>query len=80
MKKLNVELLRYKIKKYAIKGTCKKTCGGFQPRHLPFFLQSSFGQKLQINDSAYFEKRGVNVMVFSSEYNGMFFDEKTSGY
>ena len=37
------------------------------------------GQKLQINDSGYFEKRGVNVLVFNSEYNGMFFDEKTSG-
>ncbi|HWB91656.1 MAG TPA: glycoside hydrolase family 9 protein [Puia sp.] len=37
------------------------------------------GQKLQINDSGYFEKRGVNVMVFSSQYNGMFFDEKTAG-
>ena len=39
----------------------------------------SIGQKLQINDSGYFEKRGVNVLVFNSEYNGMFFDEKTSG-
>jgi len=37
------------------------------------------GQKLQINDSGYFEKRGVNVFVFSSQYNGMFFDEKTAG-
>jgi len=39
----------------------------------------SFSQQLQINDSSYFEKQGVNVLVFSSEYNGMFFDEKTSG-
>ena len=51
---------------------------------LPLFclICSSFdsiGQKLQINDSGYFEKRGVNVLVFNSEYNGMFFDEKTSG-
>ncbi len=37
-----------------------------------------FSQVLQINDSAYFEKPGVNVLVFSSGYNGMFFDEKTS--
>ena len=41
--------------------------------------KNSFSQQLQINDSSYFEKRGVNVLVFSSEYNGMFFDEKTSG-
>jgi hypothetical protein len=39
----------------------------------------SFSQQLQINDSGYFEKRGVNVFVFSSQYNGMFFDEKTAG-
>ena len=39
----------------------------------------SFGQKLQINDSGYFETPGVNVLVFNSQYNGMFFDEKTSG-
>src|ERR1051326_5068236 len=39
----------------------------------------SFGQKLQLNDSAYFETRGVNVFVFNSQYNGMFFDEKTAG-
>lgn len=38
-----------------------------------------FSQQLQINDSGYFEKRGVNVFVFSSQYNGMFFDEKTAG-
>jgi len=41
--------------------------------------KNSFSQQLQINDSSYFETRGVNVLVFSSEYNGMFFDEKTSG-
>jgi hypothetical protein len=44
-----------------------------------FFCNASFAQKLQINDSGYFEKRGVNVMVFNYEYSGMFFDEKTSG-
>jgi len=37
------------------------------------------GSHLQVNDSGYFEKPGVNVMVFSSQYNGMFFDEKTAG-
>jgi len=30
-------------------------------------LSMSYGQKLQINDSGYFEKRGVNVFVFSSQ-------------
>jgi len=39
----------------------------------------SFGQQLVVNDSGYFEKPGVNVMVFSSQYNGVFFDEKTAG-
>ncbi len=44
-----------------------------------FFTTNSFAQKLQINDSGYFEKRGVNVLVYSYEYSGFFFDEKTSG-
>ncbi len=35
--------------------------------------------KLQLNDLEYFETRGVNVLVFSNQYNGMFFDEKTAG-
>lgn len=35
--------------------------------------------QLQVSDSGYFEKAGVNVFVFSSQYNGMFFDEKTAG-
>ncbi len=34
---------------------------------------------LQLNDRGYFEQRGLNVLVFSGEYNGMFFDEKTAG-
>lgn len=36
-------------------------------------------QKLQLNDLGYFEAKGVNVLVFSNQYNGMFFDEKTAG-
>src|ERR1043166_2091106 len=40
---------------------------------------NSFAQTLQIDDSGYFEKRGVNILVFNYEYSGMFFDEKTSG-
>ncbi len=38
-----------------------------------------FGQKLKLNDLEYFETSGVNVLVFSNQYNGMFFDEKTAG-
>ena len=37
------------------------------------------GQSLQLNDLGYFESRGINVLVFSNQYNGMFFDEKTAG-
>ena len=33
----------------------------------------------QLNERGYLEKPGANVLVFSSEYNGMFFDEKWSG-
>ncbi|HVU58652.1 MAG TPA: glycoside hydrolase family 9 protein [Puia sp.] len=58
----------------------------FQGKHyqavwlIIFFVSSrSYGQQLQINDSGYFEKRGVNVFVFNGQYNGMFFDEKTAG-
>ena len=43
-----------------------------------FFSNNSFSQQLRINDSSYFEKPGVNVLVFSNDYSGMFFDEKTS--
>lgn len=39
----------------------------------------SEGQRLTINDSGYFEKPGVNLLVFTNQYNGMFFDEKTAG-
>lgn len=43
------------------------------------FTNSSFGQQLKLNDLEYFEKPGLNVLVFSNQYNGMFFDEKTAG-
>jgi hypothetical protein len=32
-----------------------------------------------INEREYFERPAANVFVFSSEYNGLFFDEKTAG-
>src|SRR5512133_1224087 len=35
--------------------------------------------RLALNEREYLEQRGLNVFVFSSEYNGMFFDEKTAG-
>ena len=39
----------------------------------------SFGQKLKLNSLDYFETQGVNVFVYSNQYTGMFFDEKTAG-
>jgi endoglucanase len=44
-----------------------------------FYSNAVFSQKFQISDSGYFETRGVNILVFSNQYNGMFFDEKTAG-
>ena len=41
--------------------------------------QYSYGQPLKVNDLGYLEARGVNVLVFSNEFNGFFFDEKTAG-
>jgi hypothetical protein len=46
---------------------------------LLFFTEYGYSQKLRLNEQEYFETQGVNVLVFSSEYNGMFFDEKTAG-
>jgi endoglucanase len=43
------------------------------------FTNVSFSQKLKVNDLEYFETQGVNVFVFSNQYNGFFFDEKTAG-
>ncbi len=37
------------------------------------------GQKLKINDLGYFETPGVNVLVYSNQYTGMFNDEKNAG-
>ena len=36
-------------------------------------------QSIKLNEQEYFEKQGVNILVFSNQYNGMFFDEKTAG-
>ena len=37
------------------------------------------GQDLKLDRLGYFEAQGVNILVFSNEYTGMFFDEKTAG-
>ena len=36
-------------------------------------------QDLKLNDREYFERQGVNVLVFSNSFNGGFNDEKNSG-
>jgi hypothetical protein len=36
-------------------------------------------QDLRLNDLGYFERQGVNVLVFSNSFNGGFNDEKNSG-
>ena len=44
-------------------------------------MMASFSQAqdLKLNDSYYFERQGVNVLVFSNSFNGGFNDEKNSG-
>ena len=39
----------------------------------------SRAQELRLNDRDYFERQGVNVLVFSNSFNGGFNDEKNSG-
>jgi len=36
-------------------------------------------EPLQVNEQGYFERRGVNLLVFSNWYNGLFSDSKISG-
>ena len=36
-------------------------------------------QDLKLNDLDYFERQGVNILVFSNSFNGGFNDEKNSG-
>ena len=42
-------------------------------------VAGGYAQDLQLNDLEYFERRGVNVLVFSNSFNGGFNDEKNSG-
>ena len=46
-----------------------------------FFLAATISraQDLQLNDREYFERQGVNILVFSNSFNGGFNDEKNSG-
>ena len=37
------------------------------------------GGPLALNDLGYFERQGVNVLIFSNDFNGGFNDEKNSG-
>ncbi len=39
----------------------------------------AFGAPLHLNDKGYYEARGVNVLVFSNWYDGLFSDSKISG-
>ena len=40
---------------------------------------TAHAQELKLNDLEYFERQGVNVLVFSNSFNGGFNDEKNSG-
>lgn len=40
---------------------------------------SAMAQDLKINDKEYFERQGVNVLVYSNLFSGGFNDEKNSG-
>ena len=42
-------------------------------------VTTSMAQNLQLNDLEYFERQGINVLVFSNSFNGGFNDEKNSG-
>ena len=37
---------------------------------------TGYAQDLTLNDLEYFERQGVNVLVFSNSFNGGFNDEK----
>ena len=57
-------------------------------KRIPLFLTVEFfaaagcrseAPDLALNDLGYFERQGVNVLVFSNPFNGGFNDEKDSG-
>lgn len=43
------------------------------------FAAFAQAQGLRLNSLEYFERQGVNVLVFSNSFNGGFNDEKNSG-
>ena len=43
---------------------------------LSVFFPKAQAQNFHINDLEYFEERGVNLLVYSNKYAGMFCDEK----
>lgn len=46
--------------------------------HVEYLLPQNKNELLILNDSSYFEKRGLNILVFNNYY-GLFNDEKLSG-
>lgn len=42
------------------------------------FASSAYSQNLKLNELEYFEDRGINFLVYSNNYTGMFCDEKTA--
>ena len=57
----------------------KKTLQFLLPALLLASCCGTAEQDLVLNDSEYFERQGVNVLVYSNLYNGGFNDEKNSG-
>jgi len=53
---------------YVVTALALTACGGSQSQ-----------KELILNDLGYFEKQGVNVLVYSNNFNGGFNDEKNSG-
>ena len=46
---------------------------------LTFSCEKKQPNHLKLNDQEYFQSRGLNVLVYTSWYNGLFSDEKKSG-
>ena len=66
------------MKKYSLYYKFKLSIIIFLSAQLLFSLNAS-GNDLQLNDSEYFEKQGLNVLVFNNWYNENFDDSKISG-
>ncbi|MBN1416607.1 MAG: glycoside hydrolase family 9 protein [Bacteroidales bacterium] len=44
-----------------------------------YIYNQTEGDSIELNEKGYFEKRGLNVLVFSNMYDGLFSDSKISG-